>query len=173
MFSWIGGSFKKEVVKAEDAIGLEDVQSVVKEIAMAKKLSETCHSYLITTISSEFVPSYAVLGWKEGDTLPLIRGTLDPEEEETAINDLLSGADMDKETWEDIVIVVYGRNALDESVMKKVKELRSFGFENVYGYVGGMFEWCLLSDIYGDKEFPMMGGGKKVDPLFYKGERRL
>ena len=176
MFSWISGHSKKNPSWTEDAIGFEDVQDLVKEILQAKKGMDICEegmevpkTILITTIPSEYVPPYAVLGWKEGDELPLIRGTLDADEEEELINGLLSKG----EPLDDIVVIVYGRNGMDESVMKKVKDLRSFGFENVYGYLGGMFEWCLLSDIYGDKEFPIVGGGKKVDPLFYKGERSL
>lgn len=155
----------------EDAIMFEDVQAIVQELIKANKELTIPKSFLIHTIPSDYVPSYPVIGWKEGDPLPLIKGTLDAEEEETIINELLTV--VDKDLLEDTLIVVYGKNGLDESVLKKVKELREFGFENVYAYLGGMFEWCLLNDIYGDKEFPIVGGGKKVDPLFYKGERRL
>jgi len=28
------------------------------------------------------------------------------------------------------------------------------GFTNVYVYPGGIFEWLLLQDIYGENEFP-------------------
>jgi hypothetical protein len=53
--------------------------------------------------------------------------------------------------------------------------LRSLGFENTFCYLGGMMEWLLLRDIYGDVEFPLLCGGfsKNVDPLFYKMERKL
>jgi hypothetical protein len=37
---------------------------------------------------------------------------------------------------------------------KKYKQLISFGFQEVYVYTGGLFEWVLLQDIYGIKEFP-------------------
>lgn len=175
MFSFFRSIPKKESLWTEDAIGFEDVQYVVKEIMNDKKAlgrsseEEIQKMILITTIPSEFVPSCATFGWKEGDNLPLIRGTLDAEEEEDIINSML----IMNESLEETLIVVYGKNALDESVMKKVKELRDFGFENVYGYIGGMFEWCLLSDIYGEKEFPFVGSMKKVYPLFYKVERSL
>lgn len=176
MLSWFGRNTKKENSFMKYAIGFEDVQRIVKDILESKNCTDyneqndtVPKTIMITTISAEFVPPYPVMGWKEGNEIPLIRGTLDPEEEEDLINGLL----MIDEPLEDIVVVVYGKNAVDESVMKKVKELRGLGFENVYGYVGGMFEWCLLSDIYGEKEFPFMNGVKKVDPLFYKVERSL
>jgi hypothetical protein len=40
------------------------------------------------------------------------------------------------------------------------------GFVNVYLYPGGLFEWLLLQDIYGDDEFPTTI--KELDILKYK-----
>ena len=42
----------------------------------------------------------------------------------------------------------------------------SLGFINVYMYSGGLFEWLLLQDIYGDEEFPTTK--KDIDILKYK-----
>jgi hypothetical protein len=37
-----------------------------------------------------------------------------------------------------------------------------------------MFEWCLLQDVYGSKEFPITGSDNGfVEPLLYKGKRGL
>jgi len=44
--------------------------------------------------------------------------------------------------------------------------LTSLGFYNVYIYIGGIFEWLLLQDIYGEKEFPTTN--KELDLLKYK-----
>jgi dolichol-phosphate mannosyltransferase len=62
---------------------------------------------------------------------------------------------------------------MDKSVVEKAKQMYSLGFTSVCVYLGGMFEWCLLQDVYGEKEFPMEGGGKggKVEPLLFKGKR--
>jgi len=38
---------------------------------------------------------------------------------------------------------------------------------NLYVYIGGLFEWLLLQDIYGDEEFPTTS--KIIDILKYKG----
>ena len=65
-----------------------------------------------------------------------------------------------------IPIIVYGTNACDETVKKKCKQLHALGFQNIYVYPGGMFEWLLLQDIYGADLFPTIGNCK--DPLEYK-----
>jgi hypothetical protein len=39
----------------------------------------------------------------------------------------------------------------------------SLGFKNVYIYLGGMFEWLLLQDVYGQKEFPTDKKGEILD----------
>jgi len=44
--------------------------------------------------------------------------------------------------------------------------LSGLGFQDVYLYMGGMFEWLLLQDIYGADEFPTTN--KFLDILYYK-----
>ena len=51
---------------------------------------------------------------------------------------------------------------------KKDNQLYKLGFTNLYVYVGGLFEWLLLQDIYGDDEFPTTT--KIIDILKYKGK---
>ena len=63
-------------------------------------------------------------------------------------------------------IIVYGTNACDETVQKKCQQLLGLGFQNIYVYPGGMFEWLLLQDIYGEDLFPTIGVCK--DLLEYK-----
>lgn len=65
-----------------------------------------------------------------------------------------------------IKIIVYGRNCTDESVVKKQQQLATLGFMDVYIYSGGIFEWLMLQDIYGIKEFPTTS--KQLDLLKYK-----
>jgi hypothetical protein len=89
----------------------------------------------------------------------LIPYTVPIEDEERLINKVL------KENI-DANIVIYGKNCNDDSVTKKYSQLLSFGFKNVYKYMGGMFEWLLLQDIYGDKMFPTTK--KELDLLKFK-----
>lgn len=59
-----------------------------------------------------------------------------------------------KEQKFNIKIIIYGSNSCDVSVDKKYKQLTEIGFNNIYIYTGGLFEWLLLQDIYGKNEFP-------------------
>ena len=90
----------------------------------------------------------------------LIFGTTPFSMEEELINNLLSKKK--KET----LILVYGRNTNDESVVTKYKQLHSLGFSNVYVYLGGMFEWLLLQEVYGAGNFQTTT--KELDILKYK-----
>ena len=63
-------------------------------------------------------------------------------------------------------IVIYGKNCNDENVITKYKQLKELGFKNLSIYIGGLFEWLLLQDIYGDDIFPTTS--KETDFLKYK-----
>jgi len=79
----------------------------------------------------------------------LIKNTLSSDREETAINELINNYDFYNKK-----IIVYGKNACDESAEKKARQLMGLGFQEVSVYGGGLFEWLLLQDIYGSSEFP-------------------
>jgi hypothetical protein len=70
-----------------------------------------------------------------------------------------------------IRIIIYGRNCNDETVNKKYQQLNSLGFYNIFVYLGGLFEWLLLQDIYGSDLFPTTK--KEVDILKYKSVQLL
>ena len=89
----------------------------------------------------------------------LIVNTTIAEEEEVIINKYL------KEN-KNIRIILYGKNCNDESIQKKYQQLLSLGFYNIFVYLGGMFEWLLLQDIYGKELFPTTK--KELDLLKYK-----
>ena len=78
----------------------------------------------------------------------LIRGALTIEQEVVELNDLLEGGDFQEE------IIVYGLNHTDDTVLKKQGQLIGMGFQNVRVYLGGLFEWLLLQDVYGKEQFP-------------------
>jgi rhodanese-related sulfurtransferase len=94
----------------------------------------------------------------------LIINTVNYDMEEKVINELLNNY-----LLKDKNIVVYGKNANDDTVEKKYKQLVSLGFTDVYIYLGGIFEWMLLQDIYGNDEFPTTT--RALDILRYKGKR--
>ena len=91
----------------------------------------------------------------------LIKNTLSPEKETEEITRNL------REN-KNINIVIYGENTIDSKVIDKYNQLYKLGFMNLFVYIGGLFEWLLLQDIYGDDEFPTTS--KIVDILKYKGK---
>ena len=86
----------------------------------------------------------------ETDQFVLIKGTLTIEKEITIINSLLSASKQG-----DTRIIIYGKNTDDfHKVVKRYKQLCELGF-NAFVYIGGLFEWLLLQEIYGLSEFPI------------------
>ena len=77
----------------------------------------------------------------------LIEETVNPESETDILNDCL------KKGKKNIHIIIYGKNSNDETTFKKYEQLLGLGFLNTYLYSGGLFEWLLLQDIYGDENF--------------------
>jgi hypothetical protein len=68
-------------------------------------------------------------------------------------------------------IIIYGKNSNDHKLLIKYNQLISLGFYNVYIYPGGIFEWLLLQDVYGEIEFPTTK--KELDFLKYKATKSL
>ena len=91
----------------------------------------------------------------------LIKNTVSPDKEIELINNYL------REN-KNINIVIYGENCCDSKVISKYNQLHSLGFINLYVYIGGLFEWLLLQDIYGYDEFPTTR--EIIDILKYKGK---
>jgi hypothetical protein len=194
MFSVFGqwiGSLQMRMYSEDNLaqVNFEDVQAVVRRngyekmekrgTSMILRNEESCEMgemgilepFLITTIPITFIGLSGGGGNRE---IPLITGTLAPEREEAYVNELLES--LDAVSLSEILVIVYGRNATDKSVVEKAKQIYSLGFTSVCVYLGGMFEWCLLQDVYGEKEFPMEGYGNggvvgKVEPLLFKGKR--
>lgn len=95
----------------------------------------------------------------------LIPNTVQPERETELINHLIQTGK------KDIRIVIYGKNCNDDKIYKKYNQLQSLGFHNIYVYTGGIFEWLMLQDIYGEKEFPT--SKKELDILRFKPPKKL
>ena len=72
--------------------------------------------------------------------------------EETALLNTLLG-----KRQKNVRIIIYGRNCNDETVLNKHNQIVSLGFTDVSVYLGGMFEWLLLQDIYTSALFTTTG----------------
>lgn len=90
----------------------------------------------------------------------LISHTTSASQEVEIINRLI------KSSMKDKTIIIYGKNSNDNKSLEKYQQLISLGFVNVYIYCGGLFEWLLLQDIYGEDEFPTTK--KELDIIKYK-----
>ena len=102
----------------------------------------------------------------------LIINTLNPNEQQcliintTSINDEEMLINKFIKENKSIRIIIYGKNCNDESIDKKYQQLYSLGFYNIFVYLGGMFEWLMLQDIYGKDLFPTTK--QELDFLKYK-----
>uniref|UniRef100_A0A6C0DL13 Rhodanese domain-containing protein n=1 Tax=viral metagenome TaxID=1070528 RepID=A0A6C0DL13_9ZZZZ len=134
------GLFQKTYIK----ISFEDIQFILKS------------SYKSESIIINTLPII------EQDCL--IKNTISYNSEESLINDLMTKYEFKKYKF-----IIYGKHSNDDSVEKKAKQLLNLGFSNVYVYVGGLFEWLLLQDIYGFDEFPT--SKKVLDILKFKPPR--
>ena len=90
----------------------------------------------------------------------LIKNTMTTEMEIKMINQLI------KLCNKNIKIIIYGKNYNDDTIYRKFEQLKKLGFYKVFIYKGGIFEWLLLQDVYGDKVFPT--NNKILDILKYK-----
>jgi hypothetical protein len=89
----------------------------------------------------------------------LIKTTLDIRFEERVVNALIHKSP-------DIMIVVYGKNSNDITILHKYDQLVKLGFTNVHIYTGGIFEWMLLHEIYGKELFKITK--YEIDILRYR-----
>jgi hypothetical protein len=112
-------------------------------------------------------PNYILI-----NTLPiteqdyLIQNTMPCVLEEKRMNELMNSGDKDR-----FIIIIYGKNSMDDTVDKKYHQICDLGFSRscVYVYTGGLFEWCLLQDIHGKANFPTMGSCRDI--LRFKPDR--
>jgi len=95
----------------------------------------------------------------------IIEGTISIKHEENILNNLISKGNVEAK------IVIYGENSCDNKLIKKYNQLIKLGFVNVYIYMGGLFEWLLLQDIYGNDYFKTTTVEK--DFLKYKGIQKF
>ena len=102
----------------------------------------------------------------------IIINTLEEREQNCLISNTLT-ANMELQLFNNNIhnfldknIIIYGKNCNCNKNYDKYQQIKKMGFVNVYLYPGGLFEWLLLQDIYGDDEFPTTI--KELDILKYK-----
>ena len=95
----------------------------------------------------------------------LIQNTINIHKEVELINRLIKNGNTR------VKIIIYGRNCNDDKLYAKYNQFYSLGFYNVYVYMGGLFEWLMLQDIYGTNEFPTTK--RELDILKYKPNKLL
>lgn len=134
----------KQTVAGNNKVGFDDVFYMIQQISLHED-PKTCPYLLINTLSLI-----------EQDFL--IKNTLSYQIEEPWINDIIRDASVNLDAY---VIVLYGINCVDDSVDKKYKQLRHLGFKHVFIYYGGLFEWVLLQDVYGEDRFPTEGSKRR------------
>ena len=89
----------------------------------------------------------------------LIKTTVDIRFEERVVNTFI-------QKNPNIMIIVYGKNSNDITILHKYEQLVKLGFTNVHIYTGGIFEWMLLHEIYGKDLFKITK--YEIDILRYR-----
>ena len=89
----------------------------------------------------------------------LIKTTVDIRFEERVVNAFI-------EKKPDIMIIIYGKNSNDITILHKYEQLVKHGLTNVHIYTGGIFEWMLLHEIYGKDLFKITK--YEIDILRYR-----
>jgi hypothetical protein len=83
-----------------------------------------------------------------GEQECLILNTLDYNREQEIFNKLIENYDFKSKK-----IVIYGKNCNDNSAINKANQLIDLGFQYIYVYNAGLFEWILLQEIYSEEHF--------------------
>jgi hypothetical protein len=134
-----------QIFKKEiQTVSFEDIQYAINhpdDFLMINTLSENEQEYVINT-------------------------TMYYKHEEEKINALMNQYDFSGKK-----IIIYGENTNDKSVEKKYHQITSLGFQKVFIYSGGLFEWLCLQDIYGNEHFPTTK--QLLDILKYKPKPRF
>lgn len=139
-------------------MNFEDIQFVLKQLEHQEFQEQPVQS--VQSEQPEQPVQYILINTMSANEQQcLIQGTININKEETLINQFIKKNKAVK-------IVLYGKNVNDEKLAKKYSQLITLGFYNISIYLGGLFEWLLLQDIYGNELFPTTS--KVTDILKYK-----
>ena len=92
---------------------------------------------------------YLITVMDRNESDKVIKGTIPFNEEESTMNSIIKQNKVDN-----VTVIVYGKDACDERIYTKAKQMMELGFNRIRIYTGGMFEWNLLVELYGDENFP-------------------
>jgi len=131
-------SFWNKTTNVINKVNFEDVQTVIKT---------NNNKLLINTLDIN----------KQDCLIP---NTIMASNEETVIRNLIDKQQLNT------FIIIYGENCNQGKIYEKYNQLHNLGFNSIYLYVGGLFEWLCLQDIYGKTNFPTIG--EELDILKYR-----
>jgi hypothetical protein len=133
---------------------------MMRKIFGRKKVNKCGFGDIIDFIDNKTKNTILINTLSSSEQNLLIKKTTTHDVEEQVINDAFKQGYKTK-------IIIYGKNNFDEKVDEKYFQLINLGYleENVYVYYGGLFEWCLLQDIYDVANFPTTN--KCVDILHF------
>lgn len=104
-------------------------------------------------------PNYIIISTLSCDSQNgLIQNTILWDIEESIINNIIKNKSKQ-------IVIVYGKNWGDKTIHDKCTQLIRLGITPCV-YMGGMFEWLCMQDIYGSDEFPTVC--EELDILKYK-----
>lgn len=106
---------------------------------------------------------YMINVMPENEQHCLIPRTINAQDEVQFINKLIENKQIDKTK-----LILYGKNSNDPKLQVCYEKLYKLGFKDnqLFIYLGGMFEWLCLQDIFGAEEFPTTQS--ELDILKYK-----
>jgi rhodanese-related sulfurtransferase len=128
----------------------------------ARKLSFEDVQQFLQTPADSFLLIHTL---PEAEQHCLIMHTADARQEVERVNQLL------EQRRFRTPVVVYGAHCNDDRVWVKQRQLSALGFERVFAYPGGLFEWMLLQDVFGADHFPTTRA--ELQLLKYKPPREL
>ena len=96
------------------------------------------------------IDNYVLINTLKNDNQDILIKHFINRKRESIINEIISNYKVP-----DKPVIIYGKNCCDLTVNKKFDQLVNLGLKDVYIYYGGLFEWLLLNEIYGNDEFPL------------------
>jgi hypothetical protein len=122
---------------------------MIRKFFGRKKINKSGFGDIIDFLNNKAKDTILINTLSASEQNVLIKNTTTHDIEEQVINDIFNNGCK-------IKIIIYGRNSCDERVDEKYFQLINLGYieDKLFVYYGGLFEWCLLQDIYDVSNFP-------------------
>lgn len=149
------GNYLPSSQRYANRVGFEDVQKAIFELSTycMRHRMPLFHTWsLVDWNQWVHVLEKDPPKWMLINTLPdtpdeqacILPCTLSPSLEETVMNWFIQ-----HKTSSSVTVILYGKHTCDPEPEQKYRQCLQLGFQG-YIYVGGLFEWLLLQDIYGN-----------------------